>query len=250
MDLEAKIERGLVVKTTLSEKGEMSHVGSGWLNHPLGSGQVTGSISCVSIIWFDGKEATCSIAPSQDCARWWTYKGQMGWENDMSAHEQAQKPFGNFFFDWCCVHRFLCAILLQEKVGDDKSWSFNSNKLEAVTKLAAPVVRKSDWPAVNVTVMMVCPNKCRFWWGSYLMGMWYVTRPGDLVKHSMWCHRILQRTVSWLTAFCSLSLLRALRCSQGNPSTPESDVKLMPSCFPFVCLIEAALCNYLSLCRL
>lgn len=90
--------------------------------------------------------------PSQDCATWWTYKGQMGWENDMSAHEQAQKPFSNFFFHWCCVHRFLCAILLQEKVGDDKSWSFNSNKLEAVTKLAAPVVRKSDWPAVNVTV--------------------------------------------------------------------------------------------------
>lgn len=82
---------------TLSEKGEMSHVGSRWLNHPLGSGQVTGNISCVSIIRFDGKEATCSIAPSQDCATWWTYNGQMGWENDMSAHEQAQKPFSNFF---------------------------------------------------------------------------------------------------------------------------------------------------------
>lgn len=177
----------------------------------------------------------------------------MGWENDMSAHEQAQKPFSNFFSsDWCCVHGFLCAILLQEKVGDDKLWSFDSNKLEAVTIMAAPVVRKSDWPAVNVTVRwFVQTNQgCHFWWGSYLVGMWYVMHPGDLVKHSMWCHRILQRTVSWLPAFCSLLLLWALRCSQGNPSTPESDVKLMPSCFPFVCLIEAALCNYLSLCRL
>lgn len=90
----------------------------------------------------------------------------------------------------------------------------------------------------------------RFWWGSYQVGMWYVMRPGDLVKHCMRCHSILQRTVSWLTAFCSFLLLWALRCSQGNPSTPESEVKLMPFCFTFVCLFEAALCNYLSLCRL
>lgn len=244
---------------TLSEKGEMSHVGSRWLNHPLGSGQVTGNISCVSIIRFDGKEATCSIAPSQDCARWWTYKGQMGWENDMSAHEQAQKPFSNFFsIDAVSIDSYVLfffkrkLVMTSREVSIATNWKLLLNWLlrwwGSLTGLLW--MWQSDGLSKQIKGAASILFHKRFWWGSYLVGMWYVMRPGDLVKHSMWCHRVLQRTVSWLTAFCSLLLLWALRCSQGNPSTPESDVKLMPSCFPFVCLIEAALCNYLSLCRL